>query len=184
MLDNIRLFVSPLVEYLPMTSYSFLLALVSSSYISFLLQLSVFFQLLLFLLLCQSWGRFNKRLLGTTPWKEFKRGFPSKPLSIYKHCCIITCRWTHYTRQMGLLHGNPGSWCRIFESNHLIPYFILPPSISKEKQGSTPEKCSASTGCSCCDCCSPQAEVLRFLFHLIHHSEPNRDSAWVRTWNS
>lgn len=47
-------------------------------------------------------------------------------------------------------------------------------SRSKEKRGGMPKRYSVSTGCSCCDWSSPQAEVLWFLFHLIHHSELSR----------
>lgn len=97
-------------------------------------------------------------------------------LNMYSRYCNIACRWNHHIRYTTVLHGNTGQSCAIcfLEQPPFPPLFSPLLSRSKEKRGGMPERYSVSTGCSCCDWSSPQAEVLWFLFHLIHHSELSR----------
>lgn len=95
-----------------------------------------------------------------------------------RHCCNTACRWTHHINYTAVLNGNTGLSCTkfFFLEQPPFPPLLFSPllSRSKEKRGGMPKWYSVSTGCSCCDWSSPQAEVLWFLFHLIHHSELSR----------
>lgn len=103
--------------------------------------------------------------------------FLDQVLNACRHYCNVACRWTHDIRYTAVLSANSGQSCTIyFLKQPPFPLLVFSPllSRSKEKRGGVPKRYLVSTGCSCCEWSSLQAEVLWFLFHLIHHSELSR----------